>query len=296
MKCFGHVLMRFIVCFLLLYSVPAHALFGSGVKKARQYMQQEKYNEAVELLTERINKKDSDAEAHFLLGLCYLNFDRAAQADDRFECAATISSEYRYKVGQKYRDLAEIALKAGAFKKADGLFEKAIQYEPRVKRHGYRFYVNLGDIANGPSVATFYDKAFKFTEGNETLQREIGYKFLNKASKTSSKKLSAHLKIQASKILGQKEVFGYTLVKNGNTWKVKFYTDQPVTIIERELAGQTINFTGPSSNDPLFLNNPDGSGLSPLPINFPLTKKTDTPLIIKYKNGGEVTLTVLEKH
>ena len=88
---------------LLLASVsPCFALFSNDVDKAKEFMAAGMYPQAIELLKKRINDKPTDADAHFQLGISYVNTGNYGGADERFnrfskkQFSITLISEIKY--------------------------------------------------------------------------------------------------------------------------------------------------------------------------------------------------------
>ena len=78
------------------------AFWNRDVKKAKEFMQAGMYPKAIELLNKRIIDKPADAEAHFLLGICYIKTGKIRDADQRFASAVRLNSGYGYKKISKY--------------------------------------------------------------------------------------------------------------------------------------------------------------------------------------------------
>jgi tetratricopeptide (TPR) repeat protein len=118
---------------LLVISVPAYALFNSDVKKAKEYIQAGMIPQAIELLNKRINDKPTDAEAHFILGKCYLQQGNMSAAAQRFESAIKLDPNNRQKAGSVYKDAGNDRLAKGDLPGGQRLYMGAIQYSPSLK-------------------------------------------------------------------------------------------------------------------------------------------------------------------
>ena len=68
---------------------PASAfpLFNRDVSKAKKFIKAGMYPQAIAVPEKRINDEPDDAEAHFLLGRCYIHTGNLRGADTRFESA-----------------------------------------------------------------------------------------------------------------------------------------------------------------------------------------------------------------
>ncbi len=190
---------------LLVLASPTSAFFGSDVKKAKEFMQAGMYPQAIELLKKRISEKPTDAEAHFQLGICYINQGQYSGADERFGSAVRLKSDYGYKIGTEYKKGADSAFSKGNLRQADSLFEKAINYDPKFKAHGYNFYLSLGDRDSGLSAKTFLDKALNYAKGTKQKEK-VGYRILRVAAHEWPHTWCDSLKSQAAGIVGQDKV------------------------------------------------------------------------------------------
>jgi tetratricopeptide (TPR) repeat protein len=124
-------LMVFLVSLLIVF--PAYAFFNSDVKKAKDYIQAGMIPQAIELLNKRINDKPKDAEAHLLLGSCYLQQGNFGAADQRFDSAVKLDPNNRSKVAAEYQKAGDARLANGNMSGAQRLYLKAIQYNPSLK-------------------------------------------------------------------------------------------------------------------------------------------------------------------
>jgi tetratricopeptide (TPR) repeat protein len=112
---------------------PAFALLDNDVDKAKEFMTAGMYPQAIELLNKRIMDKPTDAEAHFQLGICYINTGSYSQADERFASAVRIKSDYGYQIGGEYKKVGLSTLDKGNDSTALTLFKQAIKYQPDLK-------------------------------------------------------------------------------------------------------------------------------------------------------------------
>ena len=58
---------------LFIFVSDGNALFDSNVDKAKEFLQAGMYPQAIALLEKEINDNPTNAEAHFQLGICYIN-------------------------------------------------------------------------------------------------------------------------------------------------------------------------------------------------------------------------------
>jgi len=106
--------------------------FGE-VQKAKEFMAAGMYPQATELLEKRINDKPTDAEAHFQLGICYINQGNYNKADERFGSAVRLKSDYGYKIGGEYKRVGDAKWNKEDINGALYLFRKSVTYQPNLK-------------------------------------------------------------------------------------------------------------------------------------------------------------------
>ena len=123
-------------CFLLIaiLSIANNAFSWNEVKKAKEFMQAAMYPQAMELLDKKIKDKPTDAEAHFQLGICFINTGNYSGAEERFGSAVRLNSDYGYKIGGQYQKIGSEKLNNGQIQSAVNLFEKAMIYQPDLKK------------------------------------------------------------------------------------------------------------------------------------------------------------------
>lgn len=120
---------------LLLGSVsPCIAFFTNDVDKAKEFMAAAMYPQAIALLEKAINDKPTNAEAHYQLGICYINKDNYSGADERFASAVRLKPDYGYKIGAQYRKAGSETLNKDRTAEARSLFRKAVQFQPKLKK------------------------------------------------------------------------------------------------------------------------------------------------------------------
>ena len=125
-------LMLVIPLLLIIHAAPAFA--WNEVKKAKEFMAAGMYPQAIELLDKRINDKPTDAEAHYQLGICYINTGNYHKADKRFASAVRLQPDYGYKIGGEYKKAGTENLNKGQTRQVRELFNQAIKYQPNLKQ------------------------------------------------------------------------------------------------------------------------------------------------------------------
>lgn len=97
---------------------PACSIFENDVDKAKKFMSAGMYPQAIELLNKTISEKPDNAEAHFQLGICYINTDNFRSAGERFGSAVQLKSDYGYQIGGEYKKAGSSALDKGQISQA----------------------------------------------------------------------------------------------------------------------------------------------------------------------------------
>lgn len=106
---------------------------SNDVKKAQEFMAAGMYPQAMELLNKRVSESPSDAEAHFLLGSCYIHTGNLSAANDRFLSAVRLKSDYGFQIGTEYKNAATDAVTKGNSDQAQQLFEQAVYYQVNLR-------------------------------------------------------------------------------------------------------------------------------------------------------------------
>ena len=119
---------------IAILSIANNAFSWGEVKKAKEFMQAGMYPQATELLDKKIKDKPTDAEAHFQLGICFINTGNYSGAEERFGSAVRLNSEYGYKIGGQYQKSGTENLNNGRIQRAIKLYKKAINYQPNLKK------------------------------------------------------------------------------------------------------------------------------------------------------------------
>jgi len=129
---------------VFMFVAHAHALFDSNVDKAKDFMKAGMYPQAIALLEKEINDNPTNAEAHFQLGICYINQNNYSSADERFASAVRLKPEYGYKIGKEYKKVGEEFIRKGNYSRAKSLFSKAVNYQPDLKKEIALMYFDIG--------------------------------------------------------------------------------------------------------------------------------------------------------
>ena len=198
----GKTMLRKSVLIILLgLIIPTMALAGGNMKKAKEFMQAGMYPQAIDLFSQEINDSPTKAEAHFLLGVCYIYTQNLPQADERFSSAVKLQPDYGYQIGEKYKEGAEKALAEKNFYNARSRYLKAIDYDPRLSVDAYDFFLQLAKKAKVSQSDDFFDDALQFARTQEQ-KKEIAKACLRLAVAEWPGRESDMLKEKAAQIIG----------------------------------------------------------------------------------------------
>jgi tetratricopeptide (TPR) repeat protein len=162
------------LCLVFVSSASAFSLFNRDVSKARKFIKAGMYPQAIAVLEKRINEEPDDAEAHFLLGRCYIHTGNLGGADERFESAVRLDADYGYKIGGEYRRAGSDALARGNVDRALRLFGKAVKYQPGLKKQIAGECYREGMVRLNFSLlqlAAAYDPGLKETIARECFEK-----------------------------------------------------------------------------------------------------------------------------
>jgi len=113
---------------LLLILISSNTAFAQNpVNKAEEFMQKEKFINAIKLLKKELKEDPENAEIHFQLGTCYVSTGYYAEANKLFLGSIRLNPDYAKKVGILYLNVAIKELRKGNIRKSRILFQKAIK-------------------------------------------------------------------------------------------------------------------------------------------------------------------------
>ncbi len=202
---------KVIVLFLALalgLSVPlqSHAgLFETNVDKAKDFMQAKMFPQAIALLEKEINEEPTNAEAHYQLGICYINKGSFSRADERFASAVALDSQFGQQIGKEWKSAGSQELNKGNISSAERLFSKAVDYQPSLKSSIAGSFVSTGEA--NPSIALkCFESALRFSPDNQETKKKIGIEYLKAAAQAWPNGSHKSLKEKATNILGEAKV------------------------------------------------------------------------------------------
>lgn len=202
-----NIIFVIVLCLALVFGniSQSSALLEGDLDKAKAYINSNMIPQAIEILDKKINKTPNDSEANFLLGTCYLMQERYSLAQEQFNRAVSLKSDYQGAIGKEYKKTANDAFLNGKLSTAGNLFDHAVTYDPRIKKEAYNFFIKLGDAKADLSAIPYYDKALRYTNDKDR-QHQIGYRFLKIAINLPSGSQCKKLKGRAVALLGQEKV------------------------------------------------------------------------------------------
>ena len=225
--------------FLLHSTTVSQAFFNTDVKKAKKFMSAQMYQQAIELLDKRINKKPTDEDAQFLLAEAYLYTGSYRSAYERFDSAVKLEPELKSQV-------AAVCLKA---------------------------VDDTDDIDAANQILLIADK---YATNDETKQT-IGHKEKSLASMFNGS-MKEDLLRRAANHLGDGEVYGFEIIElSPKSFKVVLYTDEPVKVMDWR-KGTKITFLEASNPDKIKRYYSMSQKISPIPLGHTRTAISDLNL------------------
>jgi tetratricopeptide (TPR) repeat protein len=143
---------------LFMFTSQVYALFESNVDKAKEFMQAGMYPQAITLLEKETNDNPTNAEAHFQLGICYVNQNNFSNADERFSSAVCLKPDYGYQIGEEYKKAGKESISKGNNSSAKSLFSKAVDYQPNLKKEIAPLYFDIGKTYLNQSQSNMADE------------------------------------------------------------------------------------------------------------------------------------------
>jgi tetratricopeptide (TPR) repeat protein len=135
------ILLSVFLLVIFIFVSPGHALFKRDMKKAKGFINDGSYAKAIPLLEKAVLEHTVNAEAHFLLGISYINNDNLRYAGEVFSSAVRLEPDYGTDIGREYKKAADRAFVRGDILSACSLFEKALEYDQVIeKRETHSIY------------------------------------------------------------------------------------------------------------------------------------------------------------
>lgn len=154
-----------------------------------------------------------------------------------------------------------------------------------VQNHWGKYYLDAGDAV----LQTQPEKKPKIVQGIAYTEVMLPKK---DGSFPSDKKIwvetSMFYWIDAGDIILGK--FSIIKLEEGEVWKIYFYTDEVVTILDNFKIGQKIIISGAPEGELKWPGNSDRAKEYTVPQGIVITNKEQNSLLLKYKNGGKITI------
>jgi len=131
-----HSLLIFLVFSILSLPTAQYAqafIFTNNVEKAREFVQANMVDKAIGLLQAEIEKKPTNAEAHYELGSIYLQQGNFGQAEQRFKGAASFDVGLKARIVERYTDADMAMMNRGNEQDATRCFDATIAYQPSLR-------------------------------------------------------------------------------------------------------------------------------------------------------------------
>jgi tetratricopeptide (TPR) repeat protein len=215
-----------LLALLILFVSPSVARSANDVDKATGFISAGNYLQAIGLLNKRISEDPTDAQAHFQLGICFVNTGDDRKADEHFRLATKLDSDYGHHIGEEYKKVATVALSEERTGKALILFRKAATYEPSLKAEIAELCFVTGisylDQQRGNESVGLFHMAVEYDsslyEEKERITREYGKKLLSIAKEKPKKERRKYVN-EALKYITQEDV---DAVLPPPTWRTVF--------------------------------------------------------------------------
>jgi tetratricopeptide (TPR) repeat protein len=234
-------------------NTESQAFFNTQVKKAKKFMAAQMYQQAIELLDSRINKKPTDADAHFLVAEAYLYTGNYRSAAERFDSAVKLEPELKTQV-------ASVCLKA---------------------------LDDTVDIATTNEILLIAD----IYATNDETKQTIGHKEKLLASMFKGSMKEDLLK-RAAGHLGDGEVYGFEIIElSPKSIKVVLYTDEPVKVMDWR-KGTRITFLEASNPDKIKRYYSMSQKILPIPLGHTRIARSDLNLEFQGEKHAFVVLRI----
>jgi len=146
--------------FLLVFCLPNNVFSETTTVTAKGLVAVESYSQAIPLLAKHIKENPGDAEAHYLLGVCFLNTGRYKYAKEQFARAVNFDKGYGQAIGSEYSKIGRMVLDKGTYGMAGILFKRAIEYDPDLQKEIGRQYFEVGKLHLGQQEHSKAERLF----------------------------------------------------------------------------------------------------------------------------------------
>jgi len=145
------------------------AFIKSDVDKAKEFIQAGMYHQAISLLEKEIADNPTNAEAHYQLGICYVDQGNSNRAEEKFSISVHLKPDYRFKIGRAYKKMADVALNRGKLSSIRSHYDKAINYNPSLRKDIASNLLKKG-LQGGKNADVILSQAISY---NRKLEKEV---------------------------------------------------------------------------------------------------------------------------
>jgi len=122
-----------LVLLIIFIAISILGCRSKEMKKAIQYMDVKMYKEAISLLEIELQDKPKNAEASYLLGICYLNDKNPELAEKNFKRSILLETSYKEKIAMIYYNESINLYKKNYTFEAHNLYKTGLKYSPTDK-------------------------------------------------------------------------------------------------------------------------------------------------------------------
>lgn len=189
-----------IILSIVLVAIPSHAFFNNDVKKAKEFIKADMYPQAIELLNKRIADKPTDADAHFLLGTCFLKQGNIGKADQRYESAVKLDPKLGMQVAQEYMKSGKKMMNNGSNNGSIRCFKKAVSHNASYKQEITLLCLKKASTSSsGQDALRWLNNCEYFSDANNSNREALFRISALKAAELWPKKSYQALKVFAKK-------------------------------------------------------------------------------------------------
>jgi tetratricopeptide (TPR) repeat protein len=149
---------------------------GDHLQGATTKIREKDFDGAIKILEKMLDKKPDDANALYLLGICYLNEKMLTQAIESFTEVTRLNPSFaggHYQLGISYQQSDEK-------EKALASYQKALELEPDNLVSLYNSGLILYGMNRAPEAVTYFEKALKIKPGSPEILEMAGLCYIQK--------------------------------------------------------------------------------------------------------------------
>jgi tetratricopeptide (TPR) repeat protein len=123
------------------------------VKRAREFIDARMFDQAIVLLNQEIQQNPKNAEAHMLLGECYLGKGMSGQAEQEFNTATLLDKDLTPELSKSCYDLGK-SLAKGDKLNAHRALLMAVKYDPSLEKDEQFYFLTYIDTEDNEVAKT----------------------------------------------------------------------------------------------------------------------------------------------